>query len=51
MNDETTGIKTMKQRTPIINAEGGDVNLLLALIRYNKAIALHDRLLTEQEQV
>jgi hypothetical protein len=47
MNDETTtGIKT-KQRTPIINAEGGNAGILIALLRYNKEISLHNRLLAE----
>jgi hypothetical protein len=49
MNDETTGIKTTKQRTPIINAEGGNAGILIALLRYNKEIALHNRLLSEQD--
>ena len=48
--NETTGIKTTaKQRTPIINAEGGNAGLLLALLRYNKEISLHNRLLAEQD--
>jgi len=50
MNDETTGIKTTtKQHTPIINAEGGNAGIILALLRYNKEIALHNRLLAEQD--